>query len=204
LDEALVEGANHGSIGIIRVDAEGAVADVDGDDSVPLGWRIRGEGEACQRIHDVPHRQLRRGITDATTEVPPSADSFFLGGGGRPLAPGLPEERDQTADKEMDRGVTAEQAMPEPVALGGPAPSRRNARLGLQEPGFQQLFEVAPHGCRVNAEEPGELGDLTGPLLQGLNDDQAMGMPQELVALGADPLRKAPVQLEACSRRSSH
>jgi hypothetical protein len=178
---------------VAGVDVEGAVADVDGDDAAAAAGWSGSEGEALEGLNDDSHRLLERRVAQGASEFPASPGSLFLGRGHGPLSVGGPEERDEASDKEADLRVLAEQRVPEPVALGRPAPSRGNAWLLLEDARFEELFQVVAHGRLVDSEKAGELGNLAWRFLECLHDGEAVGVPEQAVALGPDTPRNASV-----------
>ena len=195
-DEALVKGAHHRSVGVVRVDPEGAVAYIDGHGVFPSDRWSRSEGEAVEGLDDLPHRLLKGRMAERTSELPAPPGPLLLGGTGGPFTVSAPEERDEAPDEEADLGVAGEERLPEPVALGGPAPALRNTGLLLEHPRLEQPIEVSAHRRRMDSEEAGELGNLAGPLPERLHDGQAPGVSQEPVALGPDGLGKTPVHVQ--------
>jgi hypothetical protein len=199
-DETLVKGAHDGSVGVMGIDAEGAVADIDGHDVLLTGRWSGSEGEALEGLDDLLHRLLGGGMTEGPSEFPAPPGSLLLGGGHGPFTVGPAEERYQAADEEADLGVTAEKGMPEAVALGGPAPSPGDTGLLLEHPGLEKALEVGAHRRRVDPKEAGELGNLARPLFEGLHDGQAPDVPQEAVTLGPDTRRKMSVHVQSPHR----
>jgi hypothetical protein len=172
-----VKGADDGSVGVVGVDAERAVADVDGHDVVLTGWWSGKEGEALEGLDDDSHRLLDGWVTEGPAQFPAPPGPFLLGGGHGVITVGAAEERHEASDEEADLGVTAEKGLPEAVALGGPAPSRGNAGLFLEHAGLEEPLEVGAHRRRMDSEEAGELGNLARPLFERLHDGQASDVP---------------------------
>jgi hypothetical protein len=182
-DETGVEGTDDGAVGVAGVDAEWAVPDVDGDKLLATDGRAGSERQVLERLDDDAHRLLDGGVAKGASEFATPAGSLLLGGGGGRLAAGRAEQRDETGDEETDLGIPRHQRLAQLVALGRAAPTGGDTGHFLEHSCVPELVEVSSHRRRIDAEELGELRDLAGSFLEGLDDGQAARLSQEAVAL---------------------
>jgi hypothetical protein len=197
LDKTLVEGADDGSGGVVRIDVEGAVVEIDADGVVAPDGGLRVEREAVERFHDFPHGLLDGRVAERAGQLPASAGAFLFRGADRSLAIGVGEERKQAPDKEADLRVAGEEGLAEPIALGRPTPTGWRPGFFFENAGFEQPFEMGSYRRGVDPQDAGQFGDLTGPLFECFDDFQASGVAQEAMALGSDLGRGAPFHRSA-------
>jgi hypothetical protein len=184
-DEAFVEGAHDGSIGILGIDAEGTVPNVHRHPVVLLHRRHRPEGETLEGLDDFLDGPLEGRMPQGAGHVPAPTGAFRFNVLGGFVTVGLSEKRDEGADQEPQLGVTAEEGLAEPVPLGWSAPPGGRPWLLFEDAGIEEAFQVRAHGGRMDAEYAGKLGDLPRSFLEGLDDGQPPRVTEKPVALGA-------------------
>ena len=194
-DESFVEGADDPSIGVVGINPEGTVLDLDGHRPDSADGHGGSEGKALESVNDLMGRLLEGGVTEGTGHFPAPPGAFRFGRGGRSVTVCVSQQGDEAADEEPELGVAAEKRLAEAVTLGRPAPAGRHPRFLVEDAGVEQPFEMRPHGGGVNAEEIGQLRNLTGSLFKGLHDGQAPDVTQEPVALGPHGVRQPPIHL---------
>jgi len=193
LDKTLVEGADDRSAGVVRLDVEGAVMNVDGHGVVASDRGLGVERQAVEGFDDFPYGLFDRGMAEGGGELPASPGTFLCGGADRPFAIGVLEEGKKAADKETDLGVAGEEGLAESVAFGRPTPTGRRPGFFFENAGFKQPFEMGPHGGGMNPQNAGQFRDLTGSLLKCFDDFQATSVAQEAMAFGSDFRRRTPL-----------
>src|SRR5439155_4162481 len=93
-NESLVEGADDRSVGVVGVDAEGAVLDVDAHRSFSPGGAGGSEGQAREGVDDLVHRLLEGRVTEGSGHFPASAGALRFCGGDRSVPVGVSQEAD--------------------------------------------------------------------------------------------------------------
>ena len=188
-----MESADDGSAGVVGIDVEGAVVDVDGHGVISA---VRGRGverEPIESFDDFSYGLLEGGVTERTSQLPASPGAFGLGGRGRSFAVGVVEEGDEAADEQANLGIARQEGLAEPVAFGGTSPPGWRSGFFFEDAGFEESFEVGPHGGGVDPQDASQFGDLAGPFLERFDDSEAPGVAQEAVAFRSDLGRATPV-----------
>lgn len=189
-----MERAHDGAVGIVRLDAERAMAYVDGHRVVffPMsGCRV--EREAVQGPDDLPHRFVERDVAGGFPQLLASPEPLLLGGGRRFVAEGGPEKGHQAAHEQLDLRIPGHERLPEPVTPGRAPPPGWYAGFLLQHSRFEETVEVRPHRGRMDSEQAGQFRNLARALAERFDDGQAAGIPQQAVTFRPHPLGKPPV-----------
>jgi hypothetical protein len=183
-DQSFVEGADDGPVGIVRIDAERAVTDVDSHRVVSHPYRGGSEGKTFEHIKDLVGRLLKRRVPIRRRHISTPPGSFRLGDGCGSLTIGVSQEGDEAGHEESEFRIAPEEGLTEPVTLGRSSSAGWGSRFLFEDPGFEQPFEVGSDGRVVHAEQASQLGNLTRSLFQGLDNRQPGDVTEEPVALG--------------------
>jgi hypothetical protein len=194
-DEAFVKGAHDRPVGIVGINAERAVLEIDGQDPIPPDWSGGREGKVLQGVDHLPRRLLEGRVVEGLPECPTSLKALLLGGAGRFPAVCLPEQPDETPYEQAGLRIIADNGNPQPIMLGRPAPAPRNSGVLDHHSGGQEFLEMALHRRPVDAHEPAEFRNPTRSFGQGFHDGQSRVVGQEVVALGSDGARKTSIHL---------
>jgi hypothetical protein len=182
-NEAFVEGADDRPVRIVGIDPEGTVVEIDRQGLVPTGGRRGSEAEVLECFGDLPGGLLHGRVAQGAGQIPTPVAPFLFGDGDGVAAVGPPDEGDEAVDEHPHLGLATDEGNPQPVALGGPAPTPGYARFLVNEPGCHQFVEMALHGRAMKAQQAGELRNLAGTLLEGFHDGQTRDIPQQVVTL---------------------
>ncbi|HKN37531.1 MAG TPA: hypothetical protein VJ456_00330 [Acidimicrobiia bacterium] len=197
-----MEAADDRSTGIMGIDVERTVVNVDRHRILASGGWGGSEAETVEGFDHFPHRLLRGRVPEGGCQLPAPPHPLLCRLRHRSFPVGVAEERHDAPDEEADFGVAGEERLPEPVSLGRPTPPARSAGLLLEDPCLEEPFQVGPHRRRVDPQEAGEFGNLARSFLERLHDGQATDISQQAVAFGSGSLGKRPVHHDHRTRTS--